>query len=216
MFNDFNSIEVYMTLLTKEVAAQLNFPEGLNDGFVAPALAFAIGDTEVYGQVGGSGMFSNFWVGTKDEMLSFAEELAATYTKLVPELQAKDPTYFPEDEGGPSVLVCYWVDGDFALVAGITLNEGLAGWGCESGYIPPVYEVVKQFPGATPTMSDGNDNGPYDLFFHADLSHEELLSACSWINEYMIESLECDEEELPENVRPHVHEYIAKLKKLHS
>jgi len=202
-----------MTLLTKEVAAQLNFPEGLNDGFVAPALAFAIGDTEVYGQVGGSCMFSNFWVGEKDEMLSFAEALAAAYVHIVPELQVDYSNYFPEDEGGPMVLVCYWVDGDFAMVAGITLNDGLAGWSCDGGYIPPVYDVVAQFPNINQTMSDGDDNGPYDLFFYANLTHEELLSACSWVNEHMIESLHDDEEELPENLRPHVNEYIAKIKK---
>ena len=143
----------------RDVLAYLDtIPDDINDGFRRPDLAWEMGAAKWLGQVGGDGIFSNFWVGPSDTAKTFAGHLACEM-----EAFSKTVEVDPEDGQELGLFVGYWENPALGLgmVGTISFTEDFMLDGADR---PNGFPSIKRFSRVMQQVAcDGNDNSPYEI-----------------------------------------------------
>jgi hypothetical protein len=146
-----------MKLINKESINFFHNLQEINDGFRIPDEAYVHGkDFHCFENLGADCYFSNYWYGAKNNVQSFAEELAlylkTEYEKIVPEEGRYD--FYG--------IVAVWYIGDNAVVGSINLEPSLS---CLQDEMPASLKKLLKNTKLNILLDDGSDNSALDLLY---------------------------------------------------
>ena len=175
-------------MLNKETA--LAFNNDVCDGFIQPTLAWSATTPYHINQNGGSGMTSNFWVGSPKDVKKFAEKMAEFYRGFY-----DDPENFDRELNEyESISVSYWEKNGMAMCADLCTSDQIY------DMLPEEYfeEAAKNLKHV---LFSGNDNHPGMILQNdeVELSVEERILLAAFMGyEPTIWVCEDREEYLPD------------------
>lgn len=151
-------------ILTESISLFTNIQDV--NGFRIPDRAYVDGrDFICFEQLGSSLYFSNYWIGSKEDVYVFAEQLA-TYFKE----QYGDIEHDPDDYDFRGMVLIWDLNSEMSMVGNVNLLEDLAFW-CYDNGVPPELESILNGLDLTLILNDANDNCATDVLFDDSISN---------------------------------------------